>query len=91
MHSHSIKDLLNLPELNVRTIQKEQDQVLIEVAPVDVTQPCPVCESTQTIRCDTAYQRKVRHLEAFGKRVYLLLYAFRKHRQQRFIVLCVSG
>lgn len=64
MHSHSIKDLLDLPELNVRTIQKEQDQVLIEVAPVDATQPCPVCASMKTIRRGTAYQRKVRHLAA---------------------------
>lgn len=77
MHSHSIKDLLDLPELNVRTIQKEQDQVLIEVTPIDATQPCPVCASTQTIRRGTAYQRKVRHLAAFGKRVYLLLPAIR--------------
>lgn len=49
MHSHSIKVLLDLPELNVCAIQKEKDQVLIEVTPIDATQPCPVCASTQTI------------------------------------------
>lgn len=77
MHSHSIKVLLDLPELNVCAIQKVKDQVLIEVTPIDATQPCPVCASTQTIRRGTAYQRKVRHLPAFGKRVYLLLPAIR--------------
>lgn len=77
MHSHSIKVLLDLPELNVCAIQKEKDQVLIEVTPIDATQPCPVCASTQIIRRGTAYQRKVRHLAAFGKRVYLLLPAIR--------------
>lgn len=77
MHSHSIKVLLDLPELNVRTIQKEHDQVLIEMTPIDTTQPCPICASMQTIRRGTAYQRKVRHLDAFGKRVYLFLPAIR--------------
>ena len=77
MHSHSIKDLLDLPELNICSIQKEQDQILIEVTPIDATQPCPVCASTQTIRRGIAYQRKVRHLATFGKRVYLRLPAIR--------------
>lgn len=36
-----------------------------------------MCASAQTIRRGTAYQRKVRHLPAFGKRVYLLLPAIR--------------
>lgn len=77
MHSYSIKGLLDLPELNVCHIQKEQDQVLIEVAPIDYTQPCPICSSTQTIRRGMAYRRKVRHLGAFGKLVYLILPAIR--------------
>ena len=77
MHAHSIKVLLNLSELNVCHIQKEHDQVLIEMVPIDSTQSCPICASGQTIRRGTAYQRKVRHLAAFGQRVYLLLPAIR--------------
>ncbi|MEL5987992.1 transposase family protein [Kurthia gibsonii] len=77
MHSQSIKDLLDLPALNICSIQKEQDQIIIEVTTIDATQLCPICASTQTIRRGIAYQRKVRYLAAFGKRVYLLLSAIR--------------
>lgn len=54
MHSHSTRVLLDLPELNVCHIQKEQDHILLEVTPIHHTQPYSICASAQTIRRGTA-------------------------------------
>ena len=55
MHSNSIEVLLDLPELNVCHIQKELDQALIEMEPIDATQSGPICASGQTNCRGTAY------------------------------------
>lgn len=73
MHTHFNNILLDLPEILVLNITKVDNQILIEASPVEHTQCCPVCASAQTIRRGTVYTRKVRHLSAFGQRVYLLL------------------
>lgn len=77
MHSHSIKDLLNLPQLNIVKTERMDTEIFIDVEPSDYLQPCPICTSSHTIRRGTAYTRKVRHLDAFGCHVYLKLPAIR--------------
>jgi transposase len=77
MHSHFTNILFDLPELNIRHIQKENEFFFIEAEPVDYTQHCPICAASETIRRGTAYRRKVRHLPAFGRRVFLILPAIR--------------
>ena len=77
MQSHSIKDLLDLPELFIRSTQKMDGHIYIDAEPVASHQPCPVCASTKTIRRGVNSIRKVRHLDAFGCAVYLHLPAIR--------------
>lgn len=77
MHSYSTNILLNLPELNICLIHEETDAFLLNVEPVTRTQPCPCCGSEHVIRRGVAYTRKVRHLPAFGRPVYLCLPAIR--------------
>lgn len=77
MQSHSIKDLLDLPELFIRSTQKMDGHIYIDAEPVASHQPCPVCASTKTIRRGVNSIRKVRHLDAFGCVVYLHLPAIR--------------
>lgn len=77
MHSHFTSLLLDLKELSISNIEKVQDDFLIHVQPVDYLQACPQCQGTAVIRKGCAYQRKVRHLSAFGRRVFLLLPAIR--------------
>lgn len=77
MHSHSIKDLLGLPELFILSTKKIDGQIGIDAVPVASSQPCPVCASTQTIRRGVNSIRKVRHLDAFGCVVYLHVPAIR--------------
>jgi transposase len=77
MHSHSIKDLLDLPELFVHSTKKMDGQIFIDAEPVASHQPCPVCASVQTIRRGINSIRKVRHLDSFGCVVYLNLPAIR--------------
>ena len=77
MHSHSIKDLLYLPELSVLSTEKINGQIFVEATPVASHQPCPICESHETIRRGVSSIRKVRHLDAFGCVVYLKLPAVR--------------
>lgn len=77
MHSHSINDLLDLPELFVLSTEKINGQILIDARPVASHQPCPICTSTKTIRRGVGSIRKVRHLDAFGCVVYLKLPAIR--------------
>ncbi|WP_228548390.1 ISL3 family transposase [Sporosarcina obsidiansis] len=77
MHSHSIKNLWDLPQLNIVTTEKVEQQIFIEVLPIEHKQPCPICNSCQKIRRGIGYTRKVRHLDAFGCQVYLKLPAIR--------------
>lgn len=77
MHSHSIKDLLDLPELFVLSTEKINGQIWIEARPIASHQSCPVCASPKTVRRGTGSMRKVRHLDAFGCAVYLKLPAIR--------------
>lgn len=77
MHSHSIKDLLDLPELIILSTEKIEGQIFIDAEPAASHQPCPVCASMQTIRRGVNSIRKVRHLDAFGCVVYLNLPAIR--------------
>lgn len=77
MHSHSIKDLLELPELIILSTEKIDGQIWIEARPVVSHQSCPICASPKTIRRGMGSMRKVRHLDAFGCAVYLKLPAIR--------------
>ncbi|WP_285398114.1 hypothetical protein [Lysinibacillus sp. fls2-241-R2A-57] len=45
--------------------------------PIELKQSCLICKSNQTIRRGISYRRTVRHLDAFGCRVYLKLPAIR--------------
>lgn len=77
MHSQFSSILLDLPELNIGQIQKQNQEIFIHASPTEYTQPCPTCSSDQTIRKGIAYTRKIRHLSAFDQRVFLLLPAIR--------------
>ena len=77
MHAHSIKDLLDLPELFIHSTKKIDGQIFIDAEPAASHQPCPVCASSQTIRRGINSIRKVRHLDSFGCVVYLNLPAIR--------------
>ncbi|WP_146552223.1 transposase family protein [Rummeliibacillus sp. SL167] len=77
MHSHSIKDLLDLPELFILSTKKTNGQILIDASPTASHQPCPICASQETIRRGIHSIRKVRHLDSFGCVVYLTLPALR--------------
>ncbi|WP_442893633.1 transposase family protein [Bacillus sp. 2205SS5-2] len=55
---------------------------------MDYLQPCPQCRGLDVIRKENAYQRKVRHLPAFGHRVFLFIPAIRmmcKHCEISFV------
>ena len=77
MDSHSIKDLLDLPELFIHSTKKIDGQIFIDAEPAASHQLCPVCASSQTIRRGINSIRKVRHLDSFGFVVYLNLSAIR--------------
>ena len=77
MHSHSIKDLWDLPELKIIATTKINHQIFIDVMPIQSKQACSICAFENTTRRGIGYVRKVRHLEAFGCPVYLNLPAIR--------------
>ncbi|WCK52993.1 transposase family protein [Aneurinibacillus sp. Ricciae_BoGa-3] len=79
MHSQFINFLLNIPELIVSHVREENPVVLLlDVEPTAPIQPCPCCHSAgHVIRRGIAYTRKVRHLPAFGRIVFLMLPAIR--------------
>lgn len=77
MHSHFTSLLLDLKELFISSVEKINDDFYIHAQPVEYLQSCPQCEESAVIRKGCAYQRKVRHLPAFGHRVYLVLPSIR--------------
>ncbi|HJV15873.1 MAG TPA: ISL3 family transposase [Bacillales bacterium] len=77
MHSHFTNLLIDLKELSISNIENVHDQFFIYVQPNDYLQPCPQCQGKDVIRKGSAYLRKVRHLPAFGHRVFLFLPAIR--------------
>ena len=88
MHSHFTSILFDLKELTISSVENIQDDFLIRVQPIDDLQPCPQCQGMDVIRKGTAYQRKVRHLPAFGHHVFLFVPAIRmmcKHCEASFV------
>jgi transposase len=78
MHTHFISHLLDLPGIQITSVQQETDGLICQVQPNDVVQACPTCRSAASvIRRGTAYIRKVRHLPVFGYDVFLHLPAIR--------------
>lgn len=79
MHSQYINFLLDIPEFQVCTIypNETEQSIFIEVTPVSHVQPCPYCQGHSVIRNGIPYHRKVRHLSAFEKKVYLFIPAIR--------------
>lgn len=77
MHSHFTNLLLDIKELSISDVQKVDADFWIQVQPTDHLQACPQCHGKEVIRKGCAYQRKIRHLPAFGCRVFLLLPAIR--------------
>jgi len=77
MRTHSIKNLLDLPELFVISTEKINGQIWMEAQPIASHQPCPICASPKTIRRGIRSIRNVRHLDAFGYPVYLKIPAIR--------------
>ncbi len=85
MHFQYIIELLDLPEIRVVDISiTDQKHVIIEVVPVEYIQKCPCCFSSSVKRMGIPYHRKVRHLSAFGKTVYLRLPAIRMQCKECF-------
>lgn len=88
MHSHFTNLLLDLKELNISDAEIRHDEFFIHAQPTDYLQPCPQCQKEDVIRKGNAYLRKVRHLPAFGHRVFLFLPAIRmmcKHCEVSFV------
>lgn len=88
MHSHFTNLLLDLKELSISRVEKEHHDCFIHVQPNDDLQPCPQCHGIEVIRKGIAYQRKVRHLSAFGHRVFLFMPSIRmmcKHCEASFV------
>lgn len=82
MHSHFTSLLFDLKELSISNIENVQGDFFIHVQPTDHLQACSQCKGKNVIRKGCAYLRKVRHLSAFGSRVYLLLPAIRMSCKQ---------
>jgi transposase len=78
MHSQSINFLLDIPELNVTQVHKDDNgAILLDVEPTVHIQSCPYCQSKKVIRRGRGYTRKVRHLPTFEKPIFLCLPAIR--------------
>lgn len=72
MHSHFTSFLLDLKEPTISNAENINDNFHIHVQPVEYLQSCLQCKEKDVIRKDFAYQRKVPHLSAFVRRIYLL-------------------
>lgn len=81
MQNQYIKEMLEIPELQIHQIlPMSADEVHIEVIPVAHKQGCPFCQLDEfVIRKGTNGPRTVRHLPAFGKKVFLVVPTIRMH------------
>ncbi|HEY2494052.1 MAG TPA: hypothetical protein VGI33_14255 [Paenibacillus sp.] len=77
MHSHFTSPLLDLIEPSISNIENVRDNFFIHVQPIDYLQACPRYQAKNVIRKGSAYLRKVCHLAAFDRRIFLLLTAIR--------------
>lgn len=79
MQTQYINEMLNIPEVKINHIHSVSDhEIFIEVIPVVKKQCCPLCHSDDyVVRKGNNGLRKVRHLPAFEKKVYLLVPAIR--------------
>jgi transposase len=81
MQNQYINEMLGIPELEIHQIlPMSAEELHIEVTPVAQKQCCPICRSDEfVILKGSNGMRKVRHLPAFEKKVYLLLSSIRMH------------
>jgi transposase len=79
MQNKYIKGMLNIPELHINQfLLMNEDEVHIEVKPTSNKQCCPVCRRDKFVCLKGSNGfRKVRHLPAFGKKVYLIVPSIR--------------
>lgn len=79
MQTQYINQLLDLPEVRIHQITPvSADEIHIDAVPVAKRQCCPICCSEEfVILKGSNGLRKIRHLPAFGKRIYLLVPAIR--------------
>ena len=81
MQTQYINEMLDIPELQIHQILPvSAEELHIEVTPIAPKQCCPICRSDEfVILKGSNGMRKVRHLPAFEKKVYLLLSSIRMH------------
>jgi transposase len=81
MQNQYIKEMLGLPELQIHQIvPMSADEAHIEVRPTVHKQGCPTCQTDEfVIRKGNNAPRIVRHLPAFGKKVYLVVPTIRMY------------
>ncbi|MBE1556911.1 transposase family protein [Sporosarcina limicola] len=73
MNSHFTTLLLDLTELVISNVERILEDFFVHADPADRFQKCPHCLGEDVIHKGIAYQRTVRHLPAFGRRVFLCL------------------
>lgn len=75
MQNQYIKEMLNIPELHIKQIVPiRTDEIHIEAIPIAFKQACPLCQSEEyVIRKGTNAPRIIRHLPAFGKKVFIVV------------------
>ena len=79
MHSRSIKDLWDLPQLKIVRTKKIDKQIFIHLMPIESKQSCPVCTSDKPIRRGFGYVRDGTFLDVIpGRRINELQAHFRK-------------
>lgn len=72
MHLEDITNILNLQGIIVTNlIYGFEDRVCIEVEPIDYTQPCPCCKSSNIKRRGSSGTRRIKHLPIFQNEVIL--------------------
>ena len=81
MQTQYINEMLDIPELQIHQILPvSAEELHIEVTPIAPKQCCPICRSDEfVILKGSNGMRKVRHLPAFEKKVYLLMSSIRMY------------
>ncbi|WP_420832577.1 transposase, partial [Paenibacillus periandrae] len=78
MQIQYISEMLNIPELQIRFLSMNVDDIQIEAVPMDSKQCCPICQSDEAVMLKGSNGiRCVRHLPAFEKKVVLLVPSIR--------------